>query len=115
MFQIELSTHESAPALRLEGELTIYSVTEARDQLCAALDQHPALQLNLAGVEELDTAGVQLLVWLKQEAKRRAKTLVLFAHSPAVVEVFDLLQVASLFGDAMLLPPSSRTHAPYVS
>jgi hypothetical protein len=66
-FQIELSTHEDEPAYRLEGELTIYSVAEARDQLCSALDQHPALQLNLSGIEELDTAGVQLLAWLKQE------------------------------------------------
>jgi anti-sigma B factor antagonist len=107
MFQIGLYTHEGAPALRLEGELTIYSVTEARDLLCAALDEHPALQLNLAGIEELDTAGVQLLAWLKQEAKRRGKALVLFAHSPAVVEVFDLLQVAGLFGDSILLAPSA--------
>jgi anti-anti-sigma factor len=107
MFQIELSTHEGEPAFRLEGELTIYSVTEARDQLCAALDQQPGLQLNLSGLEELDTAGVQLLAWIKQEAKRRGKTLVLFAHSPAVVEVFDLLQVAGLFGDSILLAPSA--------
>jgi anti-anti-sigma factor len=107
VFQIELSTHEGGPALRLEGELTIYSVTEARDLLCAALDEHPALQLNLAGIEELDTAGVQLLAWIKQEAKRRGKALVLFAHSPAVVEVFDLLQVAGLFGDSILLAPSA--------
>ena len=107
MLQIEPSTHEQQPALRISGELTIYSVTAARDQLCAALDQQPALQLNLAGVEELDTAGVQLLVWLKQEARRRGKPLTLFAHNPAVVEVFDLLQVAALFGDPILIAPSA--------
>jgi anti-anti-sigma factor len=105
MFQIE--THDQDPCLRLEGELTIYSVAEARDRLSAALDQGPDLQLNLAGLEELDTAGVQLPVWLKQEARRRGKALVLGAHSPAVVEVFDLLQVAGLFGDAILIVPSA--------
>ena len=115
MFQIELYTHEGEAALRLEGALTIYSATEARDRLCAALDESAALQLNLSAIEELDTAGVQLLVWIKQEARRRGKTLVLFAHSPAVGEVFDLLKVASLFGDAMLLPPSPRLPAPSVS
>ena len=57
-------------------------------------------------MEELDTAGVQLLAWIKQEAKRRGKPLTLSAHSPAVVEVFDLLQVAGLFGDPILLAPS---------
>jgi anti-sigma B factor antagonist len=107
MLQIERSTLGDQAALRLEGELTIYSVTEARVQLDAALDQQPVLQLNLAGVEELDTAGLQLLVWVKQEAKRRGKQLVLSAHSPAVVEVFDLLQVAGLFGDPILIAPSA--------
>jgi anti-anti-sigma factor len=107
MLHIEPSTHENEPCLRLEGELTIYFVAEARSLLGAALDQHPALLLNLAGLEELDTAGVQLLVWLKQEARRRGRTLSLFAHSPAVLEVFDLLQVAGLFGDALLIAPSA--------
>jgi len=106
MFQIQPSAQGDEPCLRIEGELTIYSVAEARDQLGAALDRHPVLRLNLAAVEELDSAGVQLLVWIKQEARRRGRELALTGHSPAVVEVFDLLQVAGLFGDAILLAPS---------
>lgn len=107
MFQIENGTHEGAPSLELVGELTIYAVAEAAGLLSAALDHSPALQLNLAGVEELDSAGLQLLVWLKQEARRRGRTLTLFAHSPAVLEVFDLLKVAGLFGDPILLAPTA--------
>jgi anti-anti-sigma factor len=107
MFQIEPASHEGDPCLRMRGELTIYAVAEARDRLSAALDQAARLQLNLAEVEELDTAGVQLLVWAKQEARRRGKVLTLFAHSPAVVEVFDLLKVGSLFGDPILLAPTA--------
>jgi anti-anti-sigma factor len=106
MFQIQTGTHAGSPSLQLEGELTIYAVAEARARLDEALDQGPGLQLNLAGVEELDTAGLQLLVWLKQEARRRGRTLTLFAHSPAVLEVFDLLKVAGLFGDPILLAPN---------
>ena len=105
MFQLQPTTHEGQASLRLDGELNIYSATEARDQLSAALDAQSALLLNLSGLEELDTAGVQLLVWLKQEAQRRGKLLSLFAHSPAVVEVFDLLKVAGLFGDPILIAP----------
>jgi anti-sigma B factor antagonist len=107
MFKIAPSTHDGEPAYRLEGELTIYAAAEARDQLGAALERHPRLQLNLSGLAELDTAGVQLLAWLKQEARRRGRHLVLFAHSQAVVEVFDLLQVAGLFGDPILIAPSA--------
>ena len=105
MVQIEPTTHEGEPALSLLGELNIYAVLEAREQLTHALQDLPALQLNLSGIEELDTSGVQLLVWLKAEATRLGKPLTLVAHSPAVVEVFDLLQVAGLFGDPILLAP----------
>lgn len=108
MLQIDPSTHDGGPALRLDGELTINHVGEARDQVNAALDEQPSLHLNLSGLEELDTAGVQLLVWLKQEARRRGKPLAYFGHSPAVVEVFDLLQVAGLLGDPIpIVPPIS--------
>ena len=115
MFQIDRSIHAGEPCLRLEGELTIYEVGEAKAQLCLELDQNRSLQLNLSGLEELDTAGVQLLAWLKQEARRRGVSLVFAAHSPAVMEVFDLLQVASLFGDAILIPPPSHPTAPSAS
>ena len=107
MFEIESGTHEGAPSLLLVGELTIYAVAEAGRQLSAALDRDPGLHLNLAGVTELDSAGLQLLVWLKQEARRRGRTLTLAAHSPAVLEVFDLLKVAGLFGDPILLAPTA--------
>ena len=105
MLRIEATTHEGDSALLLQGELDIYAVLEARDQLGQALRDHDALLLNLSGLEGLDTAGVQLLVWLKGESARLGKQLVLFAHSPAVVEVFDLLQVAGLFGDTILIAP----------
>jgi len=106
MLEIEPSTHDQEPCLRLKGTLTIYDVAEAKGPLGAALDRQPTLHLNLAGLEELDTAGVQLLAWLKQEAARRGRSLALSAHSPAVVEVFDLLQVSGLFGDPILLVPT---------
>ena len=107
MLEIESSPQDKEPCLRLKGDFTIYSVAEVKGPLSAALDQQPSLHLNLAGVEELDTAGLQLLVWLKQEAARRGKALVLSAHSPAVLEVFDLLKVAGLFGDPILIAPTA--------
>jgi len=105
MLQIDATTLGSEPCLCLQGDLTIYTVSEARERLGAALEPHPSLVLNLAGVQELDTAGVQLLAWLKQEAGRRGRTLSFTAHSPAVLEVMDLLKVAAMFGDPILIAP----------
>ena len=108
MFVIESPAPDQEPCLQLKGEFTIYAVAQAKRPLEAALDPGPELRLNLAGVEEIDTAGVQLLLWLKQESGRRGRTLALTAHSHAVVEAFDLLNVGTRFGDPILLAPAAR-------
>jgi anti-anti-sigma regulatory factor len=54
-------------------------------------------------VQELDSAGVQLLMLLKKEAESHGKALHLVNHSPAVIEVFQLLDLAGHFGDPMVI------------
>ncbi len=102
------ATHVNGqPALKLTGVLTIYTVAEARHEIPARMDKHKAHVLDLSGLEELDTAGAQLLLWLKREAANRGSALALAHHSPAVVEVFDLLKLTATFGDSILLAPSA--------
>ncbi|MDR3670533.1 MAG: STAS domain-containing protein [Holophaga sp.] len=105
MLRIVQSTHEDEAAWALAGEFTIHDVVDAKARLCAALDQSARLQLDLSGIERLDTAGVQLLVWLDQEARHKGKALSLSGPSPAVAEVCHLLQVTGLFGDPSIAPP----------
>ena len=52
---------------------------------------------------EIDTAGVQLLMLAKQEALRQQRELRLVGHSPAVLEVFELLNVAAYFSDPLVM------------
>ena len=90
-------------SLTIEGEMTIYQAAELHSQIQAALQQERALELNLAGVTELDTAGVQVLMMAKKTAQADGRALHLVAHSHTVQEVFELLRVASFFGDPMVL------------
>lgn len=109
MLAIQEAKRNGHLALKLSGELTIYSAAEARTTLAGHLDRKPGLpELDLSGLEELDTAGVQVLLWLKREAGLRNKALPFSNHSPAVIEVFDLLKVTGLFGDPILITPPSR-------
>ncbi len=89
--------------LTIEGEMTIYQAAEQHGQLQAALQADKVLELNLAGVTELDTAGLQVLMMAKKTAQRDGRTLQLVAHSAAVQEVFEMLRVASYFGDPMVM------------
>jgi anti-anti-sigma factor len=102
-------------SLALDGELTIYRAAELRDTLIsalAALNDGAALELNLAEVSELDSAGVQLLMAAKKSAQAAQRDLRLVGHSPAVLEVFETLDLAAHFGDALLMPATgSRRQA----
>ncbi len=106
MFQVHPCQYDGQPALKLSGELTIYAVSEARRELQPS--GKADLVLDLAGIQEIDSAGVQLLAWLKRECERTSRRLLLVNHSPEVVEVFDLLRVAGEFGDPILLSPTGK-------
>ncbi|KQV78595.1 hypothetical protein ASD15_22600 [Massilia sp. Root351] len=93
--------------LFIEGELTIYRAAELKAALLAAVSRAHAgghaLEVDLAGVTEIDTAGVQLLMLARRSALQLQRQLRLVAHSPAVLEVFELMDLAGWFGDPLLM------------
>lgn len=96
----------ASAALRIEGELTIFRAMELKPVLLAEpLPQ----EIDLAGVTEIDTAGVQLLMLAKRSALAQQRELRLVGHSPAVIEVFELLNVAAYFGDPLVMASSEKT------
>lgn len=94
---------ESTTQLVIQNEMTIYTVLEQRDTLLPYLEENKELQLDLADVTEIDSAGMQLLIMLKQQAIRINNQFSLVHHSQAVVEVLELLNLASFFGDPVVL------------
>ena len=97
----------SAPnVLRIEGEFTIFRAMELKPMLLAS---HPVDEIDLSGVTELDTAGVQLLMLAKKTALAQARDVKLVGHSPAVLEVFELLNVAAYFGDPLVMDSRTAT------
>jgi anti-anti-sigma factor len=93
---ITVNAKSQPTQLRIEGEFNIYSAADSKQQLMDALNEHAALTVELDAVEEIDTTGVQLLLWLKREAERLNKPLTLTGASPAVQEVITLLNLAEL-------------------
>lgn len=101
----------SANILHIEGELTIFRAMELKPAL---LPTPPLDAIDLSGVTDIDTAGIQLLMLAKKSALAENRELRLIGHSTAVIEVFELLNVAAFFGDPLLMDPptnaeSSRT------
>ena len=90
----------STKLLKIEGELTIFRAMELKP---AMLPTPPLTDIDLSGVTDLDTAGLQLLMLAKKTALAEGRELRLLGHSPAVLEVFELLNVAAYFGDHLVM------------
>jgi anti-sigma B factor antagonist len=93
---------QGAPvALQIDGEMTIYRAAELKDVLSGAVQsavaEARALALDLSGVTEFDSAGIQLLLVARREAERQGGALRLVALSPAVREVFALTGLSARF------------------
>ncbi len=83
----------SGDRLVLEGELTIYRAAEVKAQIVEWLEQALRPQLDLSQITEIDTAGVQLLLFARREAQRAGHPATLHAPSDAVRRAMDLLDL----------------------
>jgi len=97
---LQIKTDGSNSFVRIDGPLTIYEVAEFQQQITEAWPEEGELSIDLAGVSEIDTAGLQLLLALR---KSLGEQLTLQQHSNSVIELLDLYQLASLFGDVIVL------------
>ena len=91
--------------LAVSGALTIYDAVPAKALLLEALGKSGELEIDLSGVDEMDSAGVQLLILVKREAVRAGKHVRLSQHSAASLEALDRYNLASYFGDPVVLSP----------
>jgi|SRR5690554_945355 len=106
---LDMKEQDDQVIATLSGELTIQNAEPLKSSLLECLAPGKDLTLDLAGVSELDSAGVQLLYYAKQAARERNLSLRLQHHSPAVVEVFELYRLAPVFGDPMVLDGARNT------
>ncbi|WP_348550618.1 STAS domain-containing protein [Acidithiobacillus sp.] len=94
--------------IALDGALDIYAVGDLATQLRPVLTQNHRVELDLRGVEELDGAGLQLLMALKGGSAAAGCKLVFSAHSSAVIHALELCRLLPYFGDPVLLSSEGK-------
>lgn len=81
----------------IRGEMTIYEAPALKDDLFAALDSEPGdCAVELAGVAEFDTTGLQILMMAQRACAARGASFSLANPSAIVREALELLQIHSL-------------------
>lgn len=89
--------------LQAGNEWTIYTAAEVKAELDKHWHDASEIELNLSQVDELDSAGVQLLLQLKSDSERRNKPVHFIQHSPVVIEVLELMNLIGRFSDPVVL------------
>jgi len=84
--------------LILEGDLTIYYVTQIKDEIFADYEKlADKVALDLEAVTEIDTAGVQLLLFAKQFFATVHRSVFITKSNESVEAVLNVLDVNTLF------------------
>lgn len=100
-YQFENTEHGVA----LSGELTIYTAGEIKQRFSEILEKRSDLEVNLANVAEIDTAGLQMMLLLKRKA---GANVCFVLHSTAVSSLINLANLGSALGDPILVGARNR-------
>ncbi len=77
----------------INGELTIYTACEWRDRLINEMAGNDDIQVELAEVSEIDSAGLQLLLAMQRQAAGEGRQLQFGQCSSVVRALFDFAQL----------------------
>jgi anti-anti-sigma factor len=95
---ITIEDKKNFPTLILiQDEMTIYNVLEHKNKLYPYLKNENGLQIDLSNVSEIDSAGMQLLIFLKYQSQIEKKEITFTEHSESVKEVINIFNFSSFF------------------
>lgn len=83
--------------VRIKGELNIYNALAAKELLAGALADAQNVELDLSGVTEFDSSGLQLLVLACKETERKGHRFALSDRSEPVETVIRLFRMTEFF------------------
>ncbi|MBS1198307.1 MAG: anti-sigma factor antagonist [Proteobacteria bacterium] len=94
--------------LAINDDLTIYNAQTLKQKLVGAINKYKLIELDLSQVSQIDSAGLQLLIFAKRESTRLNKEIRIVAHSKAVQETIDFCNLATDFGDPVIITASEN-------
>jgi anti-sigma B factor antagonist len=94
----------------IEGEMTIFRAQELREAILPIITTSDEVEIDLSTVTEVDASGMQLMISVKLESILRGKTLRYVGHSKAVLEMLDLCDLGSFFGDQVVIGSKVAAH-----
>ncbi|MFT5758202.1 MAG: anti-sigma B factor antagonist [Alteromonadaceae bacterium] len=83
--------------LAIVDDMTIYAIDDLKNALNEEIDLYDRFDLNLSAVEEIDSAGIQLLLALRTELISKNKELKISSQSEVVTKIMESYDVIDIF------------------
>ncbi len=83
--------------LRFEGDMTIYHAQEMLQAITPHTEDCKQFELDLSGVEDIDSAGIQLLIMLDVKSREKNGETVIAEPSGSVYDVLNLYRLVQRF------------------
>ena len=87
----------------IDDEMTIYSASTLKKDLLNEVAANQNVEISLENVTEIDSAGLQIMIMLREFANQEHKDLHFIHHSPEVVDVMELVNLTTYFGDPIVM------------
>ena len=91
---------QNAARVTLSGEMTIYNAAQIKATLAEAMRGAVELEVDLSGIADIDTAGLQLMLIAKRHPHCRVRFV---NHSPEVLRLIDLANLGGALGDPLFI------------
>ncbi len=99
---------QQANSYHLSGELCFNHISESKKQLLALLENSAEyLHLHLAEITDIDGAGLQILILLKNSAATDNKRLTLSNDNPIFLAILEACQLQTFFADSLVSTPEA--------
>lgn len=97
---IEIKRENGTARVALAGELTIYNVAKIKAGLADAMTGATEIEIDLSGINDADSAGLQLMLIAKRNPGKRVRFV---NHPPPLLRLIDLANIGGLLGDPLLM------------
>lgn len=95
---VERKKSKETTTLTISGDLTIYSVAQLKDEILNDLENlEQQVALDLQSVSEIDTAGIQLLLFTQKHFLKHQKHLYLAKSNEVVDSVLTTFDLQAAF------------------
>jgi ABC-type transporter Mla MlaB component len=90
----------------IRGSLTIQYAMDLKNELNIFQEKNKPKEIDLSGVEKIDTSGFQILYQLKMKHIEAGIPIVFKNHSLPVINILDLYGCIATFGDKIKIHKS---------